>query len=161
MDGFDMQSQAELNHWMAQTIQYALISGGRDEIEEEEVHKVVKQVVQKMPARINMPLVASGILKQAALLFDPTIFSGGIIESERKMFLNPDDLVHVMQWVLKSVAVINIARRKPFDHEKLEATADSIVGSIQGNKQHPTRADLDEVVLKTVKWGLEQLSKMN
>lgn len=152
---FDMQDVAEVNNWMATTLQYAMVSAGRDEVHESEVHEHVAKVCGGLPPSMCMREIVTATLTKAKALL------GEEKESAASETIEGEYLVPVMQWALKTAAVVFVARGKPFTHEGLEAVVDDkIVGSVQGNKSAPMRDDLDRVVRKTVDWGLVELKRI-
>ena len=149
-----MTDQAEFNHWMAVTVQYAYISGGADEIREDLINADILSAINPLGESPSFRGIATAILTKArTILGEEENFN-----SDGDIVMGADEWLPVMQWVLKSIAVVWISRSKPFNHEQLEALADDkIVSGIQGGKSRARRDDLDKIVRKTVFWGIKEL----
>ena len=154
-DVFNMQSQEELNRWMASTIQFAFISSGLSEVDEFDIHQRVRGVIGRLQEQgvvLTLRAVVSAVLDEAVLIL-------GVERVIGDVFVVSDDLLYVAQWTLKTIAVVWVARGRAFHHEQVEAKADELVSGIQGNRVCPCRDDLDRVVKKVISWGVEELMR--
>ncbi len=149
--GFDMRDQRELNGWMFQTIQFALISNGHDTVEESAVHEQLTLARVNLPSEVNMREVVTSVLERANLILSPehVEISDEIEESY---------LTNVVQWAMRTAAAVRMSLGKPFFHKHIELDVTQIIAGVQGNRSTPRRCDLDLVVRKVIAWGLEQLA---
>lgn len=153
-NGFDMMQQAEWHQWITTTIQYAMVSSGKEEVDESELHLAVRDVLSKLS-------VSPATMRQITLatLGKAEGFLGEVYPADHSS-IGQEHMTNVMQWVLKSMAMVQISLGKPFNHERLEAMCDDrIVSRVQGNKTNPRKADMDAVVRKMIRWGLKEVSR--
>ena len=160
MSGFDSWKQNELNEWMAQTIQCAMITSGRDEVAEEEVLGAVHQALAVVPDQVELRGVVVGILTKAAAILWPTGSDRQAFEPRvRWEMADQDDFWSVLAWVSTSILVVSAANGRVFKSGEGEALADSeIIAGVLGNQRWARRVDLEEIVRKVVRWGLEYLT---
>lgn len=151
--GFNMQNQAELNAWFTTTLQYAYLGSGRDEVFEDEILGAVKNTLGNLGSTaFSIKTAVSAILLSA-----DSILGGERITLDSAL-VPGDQMCRVMQWVLKTIAVVWVSKGRAFHNENIEAVADNkIIGGIQGGRSRASRGDLDLVVRKTVRWGLSEL----
>lgn len=149
---FDMRKQDEMNEWINQTLHFALVSSGQDDVTGEDLANLVNTDIRPtLQANYTYQDIVIATLKKAneKLGVEVEIPNQGI---------EPEYLNNVIDWGLKSIAVTLICRRRAHDHEKLEAILeDKIVQGVQGNRTAPTRDDLDKIVRKTIAWCLKEL----
>ena len=149
--GFDMQKQAELNAWMATTIQYAMVSNGTEDIDDSVIRAKVMEVTRTLPAKVNHREIVGGILVKAQALLG----SDDKVPNEE---LEDSYLTNIVQWAMMTVAAVYVAKGQAFHNEKIEhMVEEKIINPVMGNRSHPTRHELDLIVRKGIAWGLEQL----
>lgn len=153
--GFDMQDSTELENWMIQTFAFAIISNGCELNASAGQTMLKEEVIGKLAAQPEGGFAYRGVVaaavKHAASLIDD-------VSESNSSPVTRENIETVNVWMLKTLAAINIALRKPFDHDQLMAEAHTIIARVQGNKRKlPTRADLDYLIRGTIAYAAEQL----
>ena len=162
MSGFNTRYQEELGEWMAQTIQFAMISSGRDEVTGEEVLRAVHQALAVVPDDVESRGLVLGALATAeAILWPPGSDREAVEESVRWEAAEQGDLATVTQWVFESSVWVSEAKGRLFGRREAEeevSAANEIIAGVLGNKRRARRVDLEEIVRKVVRRSLEYLT---
>ena len=172
MSGFNTRYQEELGEWMAQTIQFAMISSGRDEVTGEEVLRAVHQALAVVPDDVESRGLVLGTLATAeAILWPPGSDREAVEERVRWEAADQEDIATVKQWVLETIIWVSGAQGSLFGRreedvvvevedevERAAFTANEIIAGVLGNKRRARRVDLEEIVRKVVRRSLEYLT---
>lgn len=154
MGNVDLANPAELRGWMSQTVQFAVLSNG-DEVDEDDLAREVNDcIVPKLPKDCGIIDLAWVTIERANELLksdeECPIGSGSSAEQH----------LSVRNWMVKTVAVVHLAKQTPFTNEHLEWVADErIIKRIQGNRRRaPNRCDLDALVRRTLEYARGELA---
>ena len=152
--GFQMDDKAEMDRWIPETVAFAILSGGRA-VAESEVNAIVRGLFAALNPESDgsypYKVVVKAVIDCAASLLNERLSEPVSVPVEVVRRVN--------HWILKTMAAVNIANRRPFTHEWLETQCEGwIINGVRGNRRNlPTQADLDLLVKKTITVAREKL----
>lgn len=142
-----MDTAGEKQRWTKQTILFGFLSNGRNDVNEDEVQSLAGPIIANINDTSNNLTIAREVINKACGLH--------LDHCDCSDPLQNDEAGHVMNWVLRTLGIVNSAVGKPTHGEYLEMLAsEHITGPIQGNRMcNPTRNDLDAIIARTLEYA--------
>ena len=147
-----METAGHIQRWTKQTILFGFLSNGRTEVDEDEVQNLAGPIIANIKDTTNSRSIATEVIDKACGLH--------VEHCDCTDPLSNDEAGHVMNWVLRTLSIVNSAVGKPTHGEYLEMIAsEHITGPIQGNRScKPTRNDLDSVIMRALEYAKSALA---
>lgn len=152
LSGIIEQDPQAVQKWISDSLIFAHLSVG-EQPEKQIIVEESKEIINSITGDINAGTITPRIVEHGLNIL------GRDYQSDRDYSrATKDDLLILNYWIMRSLSMLHITLRIPFQYEQLEAEAGSkVIAVVQGNRTWANRADLDCLVRRTFEYCGESL----